>query len=312
MELATKNSWDVSLEAIAGRVGIAFGESWLLGWPLPDGMKLGQEWRPYLIPFADSNTERKYASKAAINGGYVVNVNCANPEALIKMCNLWQDRVISGNHDISIYKNDDNFVYEFLAAFTPTNGPDRNLIANFLINEAIDTGNTNIFTVPEQVRWFEETRDYKNGTTIIEFVRNEGDAPVEYTATNAAILAHLRGGAKLSFGTNHDDDIASQMVNRYAGNYVTYWGRYGADSTHGLTEHMKANNMFKRDQYIGPPTDSMQLYMGQLDSDFHEMAVNIVVGAEDIDFFDIFVEDWYRNGGQAITDEVNAWYASTR
>jgi putative aldouronate transport system substrate-binding protein len=166
--------------------------------------------------------------------------------------------------------------------------------------------------VPEQVRWFEEARDYSNGVTIIEFVQNEGDTPVEYTANNADILAYIRNGTPLSFGTDHDNDIASQMVNRYAGNYVTYWGRVDPYSVRSISNHMTQNNMFMRDRYIGPPTESMQLFQGGLDSDFHVTAVNIIVGAEPIEAFDAFVADWHSNGGQAITDEVNEWWRSTR
>ena len=309
-ELATKSSWDVSVEAIAGRVGIAFGEGWLLGWPLPDGMRIGHEWRAYQIPFHPDNAEQKYASKSAINGGYVVSNRCENPEALIKMCNLFQERVMTGNYDILKYKGDDQFTYEFLAAFTPNNGPDRNLLANRLINAAIDTGDTSKFTMPEQIRWFEEVRDYKNGITRIEFKPDpEGDEVEIYEIDNQTLLAYIRGQGVLSFETSYDNDILSQMVSKYVGNFNNFWGRYGRDSTYGIDTHMKENNMFMRDKYIGPPTESMQLYQGQLDSDFNEVAVNIVVGAENIDFFDVFVADWYRNGGQAITDEVNEWYA---
>jgi len=41
-----------------------------------------------------------------------------------------------------------------------------------------------------------------------------------------------------------------------------------------------------------------------------EMIVKVIMGAASIDEFDKFVSDWYQLGGQAITDEVNAWYAS--
>ena len=42
------------------------------------------------------------------------------------------------------------------------------------------------------------------------------------------------------------------------------------------------------------------------------LVVKIISGEETIDAFDRFVENFYANGGDAITEEVNEWYASLK
>ena len=310
-EFTAKNSWDVSLEALAGRVGIASAEGWLLGWPLPDGISNGQEWKPYLIPFHESATQHKYVARASSDGGYVARKGFDNPEALIKMCNLWQDRIMSGNHDLSIYKGDDEFVYEFLAAFTPTNGPDRNFIANGLINDAITSGNPSAELTGNQeyMRWFESVRDFHEGFVRIDFVANEGDDPVRIEMRRDDVWAHLRGERELQISdTANRDEIINQLRGRFVGNYIDYNGRFGPKSTHGLTLHMMNNDMFMLDKFFGPPGEQMSLFYAGLQSDFDVIAINIIAGVQPLSDFDQFVTDWYANGGQEITDEVNEWY----
>ena len=62
-------------------------------------------------------------------------------------------------------------------------------------------------------------------------------------------------------------------------------------------------------QYGGPLTENMQLYQETLYADLNSAMVKVIMG-EDISVFDKAVETWYQNGGQAITDDVNAYYAS--
>ena len=41
-----------------------------------------------------------------------------------------------------------------------------------------------------------------------------------------------------------------------------------------------------------------------------EYATKIITGEYSIDKFDEFVEKWYANGGQAVTENARAWYAA--
>ena len=43
-----------------------------------------------------------------------------------------------------------------------------------------------------------------------------------------------------------------------------------------------------------------------------ETFTKIIMGTQPADSFDQFVEDWYANGGEQITREVNEWYESNK
>jgi ABC-type sugar transport system, periplasmic component len=80
-----------AVEAItSGKVGMEYGAWWNAAWPLADNMTKDKKayWRPYPIVSADSNPVL-----GSTNGGFssyfVVNKNCKNPEALIKLHNWY-------------------------------------------------------------------------------------------------------------------------------------------------------------------------------------------------------------------------------
>ena len=61
--------------------------------------------------------------------------------------------------------------------------------------------------------------------------------------------------------------------------------------------------------YRGPDTQGMIDYEGMLATIRDEAYIKIIIGDEELDYFDTFVEEWYAAGGQTITDEVNDWFA---
>ena len=63
--------------------------------------------------------------------------------------------------------------------------------------------------------------------------------------------------------------------------------------------------------YNGPLTETMTTYEKTLNSELDAAMVKVMMG-EDIAVYEKAVEDWYKNGGQTITDEVNAYYAAQK
>ncbi|MDD3336469.1 MAG: extracellular solute-binding protein [Eubacteriales bacterium] len=61
--------------------------------------------------------------------------------------------------------------------------------------------------------------------------------------------------------------------------------------------------------YNGPLTETMNLYQKTIDAELNNAMVKVIMG-EDISVFETAVADWYKTGGQTITDEVNAYYAA--
>jgi putative aldouronate transport system substrate-binding protein len=64
----------------------------------------------------------------------------------------------------------------------------------------------------------------------------------------------------------------------------------------------------KISEFMGPPTESMIQYNAYLQKIELETFANIIIGESPLNAFDRFVQDWQKNGGDAITEEVNAWY----
>lgn len=66
------------------------------------------------------------------------------------------------------------------------------------------------------------------------------------------------------------------------------------------------------DLFSGSPTETMTRSWEQLQTMEMQVYTNIIYGKEDPDAFDQFVEDWYAQGGEQITQEVNEWYQSVK
>lgn len=65
---------------------------------------------------------------------------------------------------------------------------------------------------------------------------------------------------------------------------------------------------FKYNLFNGVYSDDAQFYKTSLDTRMIETYYNIIMGG-DISEFDTFAESWHKDGGDAVTDEVNKWYA---
>ncbi len=61
--------------------------------------------------------------------------------------------------------------------------------------------------------------------------------------------------------------------------------------------------------FVSLPGPVMKDKVADLNKLEREMFTKIIVGQVPVDGFDGFVAQWLREGGQAVTDEVNAWYA---
>ena len=84
------------------------------------------------------------------------------------------------------------------------------------------------------------------------------------------------------------------------GLYLTYCHAYQ------LTNELLAEGKVQGG-YDGPLTENMTLYQQTINDELNAAMVKVIMG-EDISVYEKAVESWYANGGQAITDDVNAYY----
>lgn len=89
----------------------------------------------------------------------------------------------------------------------------------------------------------------------------------------------------------------------------TFGGPNGGAET---TQIYMADDRAYIDQYLGLPTETMAERQATLEQLQAETFTKIVMGAESIDGFDMFVEKWLSLGGKDMTAEVNEWYEANQ
>ena len=85
--------------------------------------------------------------------------------------------------------------------------------------------------------------------------------------------------------------------------WQTYTGRVIAPAVAG------SENVKFFDNVYPAQTDTMDMKWAQLEKIEDEAILKIIMGEMSVDAFDTFVSNWYAQGGQEITDEVNAQFA---
>jgi putative aldouronate transport system substrate-binding protein len=83
---------------------------------------------------------------------------------------------------------------------------------------------------------------------------------------------------------------------------------YGADSSFGIENAAVTSNNFTLDQFYGADTPEMLRRMSILRGQEEQMIMDIITGNKPVTYFDEFVTNWFKLGGETITFEVNQWY----
>ena len=274
-EWVTTDAYTASQDAVAGKSGIAFGQWWIITWPLPDSYKLGHLWRAYPIPTSASSQPQRVGAVIAQGPRYVVKKGAAHPEALVKMYNLFQERVMSQKYDTTIYKNDGTYDFESLTPIYTVIGPERNSRNYTVVTKAVNAKDPSLL--------------------------DPGNADQKNNYDRA--IAWLNK-------TGIEDPKAEGYADKFAELYTNWYGFVGTQSVYGIiVDDYTKNNLMKVDVFTGAPTDGMVKYTEQLKSLTTEAITAILSGAEPLDYFDQFVSDWNSTGGSQITPEVNDWYA---
>ena len=101
------------------------------------------------------------------------------------------------------------------------------------------------------------------------------------------------------------DYLDNDNINGYA-NYLIF----GENGTAWQIEKFRENVDFVINSYIGEQTASMKLYSDTLYEVEYTGLSAIIIGEEQLDYFDVYVDSWKTGGGDDITREVNEWYAT--
>ena len=88
-----------------------------------------------------------------------------------------------------------------------------------------------------------------------------------------------------------------------------WWMIFGPGGTFSVIEKMYNEERIILDEYQSIPTVTMSEKKESLDTALNAAMEKVIMG-EDISVYEKAVKEWYQNGGQIMTDEVNAWYES--
>lgn len=87
---------------------------------------------------------------------------------------------------------------------------------------------------------------------------------------------------------------------------------YGTESVFGIANQYMKNGQLKPNLFYGADTPEMVRRMSILKASEEEMILRIITGDQPVDYFDEFVANWNKLGGETITFEVNQWRESTK
>lgn len=158
-EFATTDQSRLTELIISGKVGMFYGEHWMPLNPLQDSVQLDKNavWKAYPLPSVD-DTPASTQLNTGTTSWWVVNKNCANPEAIMKLINLsYTDESEAPDY---ITKQDVTNYYSFnpILVQDPTvNIKQMDGFKKYLQGEQVDTQKNGLFLKIEQYE------SYKNG-----------------------------------------------------------------------------------------------------------------------------------------------------
>ncbi len=176
-EFAVKDYEKIVEETIAGKIGMSFGVWWYYEWPLNDSKTKTPDanWICAPIPTAEGNVGKTLLERIQIESFTVVNNNCKNPEAVVKLMNLWSS-MESGDYGTADELVTKGYVWQWVPTrfFDPF---DINTVHE-RINAAVDSGDTELknfnATDKEMLEKYKAYLDFKAGKTAWDSIKMGG------------------------------------------------------------------------------------------------------------------------------------------
>ena len=161
-EFGVKDEGKAAEYAASGRNGLNFGQMYNPLWPLQDSRTNDNsaDWRAYPLVSIDDKAAQPQVGNP-FSGFFAINKDAKNPEAAIKLVNLFIEKGWGATADPEHYFNDngvEKHKYAVIAAWSA----DKNLVAHLNIKEATSTGDFSILN-PEEVGYNEQIKKFLAG-----------------------------------------------------------------------------------------------------------------------------------------------------
>jgi putative aldouronate transport system substrate-binding protein len=164
-EFGMKDNNKIVEDIVAGKVGVEFGYWWNSYWPLQSSIDKDPkaDWRCYPIFSADSKPAKVTVPLLNINDYTVVNKEFAHPEAVIKIANLYVEKMYGKTADFFKYNmdKDNNAVWKMSPLYVEP--AQKVLYIHKALTDAVKTNDTSKLN-PEEKSNYDLLLEYtKNG-----------------------------------------------------------------------------------------------------------------------------------------------------
>lgn len=259
----------------SGRAGMMVGPNWIPAWPLPDLKKNvpGAEFKAYPLPAGPDGTVGAAGNNPPVNGYLFINKDAEHPEAVLHYYNFFFDNFANPAPD-------SEFALGFAEGYDYAVAPDGTVIRDNI-----------------------EAQKYPELFPGVD-LNNSLPNPLFYTLTYEGARIPTLYAESMVKAAN-----GGELETPYEKAEV---GGRTPENIHAMKVIMDQKDVYIKNYYMGPLTETMQSKNELLDKLVNEAYNKIVYGKAPIDEFDTMVENWKKSGGDAITEEVNEWYESVQ
>lgn len=288
----------------AGNV-FAYTTGWWLNWgsnlSLDQNVDTAQlSVMPYL-PASDGFIGR-FTPSGASKSAFVISARTEHPEAIFALNNWQMD---------SAFRNYEDLTQKFAFKYPPE--PVQEPINQAELDELKGNGaNAEQLLAAQKFNYTNQGPDKGDTNGFFNTYTNHGVRFGMRFNQRAGELknAFLNGFTAMKNGTV--DQLSPYDYSIYKQAYDNWGEALCLAMLDGLLIMDQFRDKVVRDQFFGAPTPTMVTKQAYLLKIRDETFTKIIMGEQPISYFDEFVAQWYGNGGEEITKEVNEWYAASK
>ncbi|WNS45244.1 extracellular solute-binding protein [Paenibacillus sp. MMS20-IR301] len=264
--------------AVKGTAGVMFGPFWMGAWPLGDTVKNapGAEWQAYPLPAGPDGLKGK--AQKALHGIYTVfSKDFTNIEAWF----AYYNKLLAKNFGPQDPYFDPRFATGYHEGYDYVIRDGKIITVNFAA-EGVPRDQWPLADGSSiDMRWM--LYPLTGGALVLPYMSSEAIRKLSEqsgTEVSTPIEQSIKGlnSAQLAAARLAVSEQELEIPNRYHG---------------PLTDGMEKNGVF-------------------LQKLATESYISIIYGEKPLSYFDQFVDLFYKNGGDVITDEVNEWYQENK
>ncbi len=342
-DFTSKTTEQIQANIKAGTVGMVFGEWWLPKDALDGNIRAKEtaDWTWVDIPSYGDTQSLPVVDRISVSGYNLVSKSCKHPEAVMKLINLFYD-IYYSDDSAARYVDDagnpltlpsNGFYYQYVpiklwdgvasireyervqnafkglydAGFYASSrlrdgvteditaaGPNDILPTDYIITDKRENGRGTVTILKRSV--IQEIEGNETWSKLFNEMRNR--EKILHFAEGYPYYAAMRQGISNGDMTSSERagwGIYHEMIDE-KGSYA-----YVVDLTNG-------EKQARYDEFYGSALSTMEDFGSYLNTQINKVFTQIITGDKAVSYFDEFVKDYDKAGGDKIIKQVNAWY----